>query len=352
MRTIFTNQDIKNYIETIFNGNFAMFKASNGQIPYSNPNSEKIALLDTDNGLEEFVDLAQYLNIKFYSWKERLVEKGDHVYGESSLMPFDSWVDSLNLSLKESYALVEKIDEEVAMSQDLDSATILGKITFLIQADKVSNLDYYITKLKNIYLGNPQEIQNSYGDTIKAFVTLGSLIYDQEPITTQLGECFVVTSNFKITYLADAKTFSDIKVEMSLEGDNNWSEETQTGYLEMPLTKVTLQRLFNTTPLPKYNRPDITGYVSSAVGNTETYTFYDYNKKLSKKLDDLFWRFGAIKIDDVATTIQEPSVPLYIRVTTNGHKYVYRQIIDNMQKSLSNNDFNICSISVKGYGKN
>ena len=343
MRTTFTGDDLKQYIEYLFNGNFATYKASNGSVEYNNPNSEQIVLIDAENGSQTDYDLAQYLNIEFYTWKDRLVEKSSQGIDSSSpLHYFEDWVQSLNFSLKESYALVEKLDEEVVASQDIDSATITGRITFLVQSDKIVNLDYYVSKLRNTYLGQPQTIQNSYGDEIKAFLTLGTLVYEQEPMTTQVGECIVVSSNFRLTYLNDAQVMSDTKIEISLDGTN---------YYEMPITKATSQRVFNTTPLPTYTRPDMTGYVSSSVANVDVLSFYDYNKPLTKEFNTLFWTYGAYKIDDANTTAQEVNIPVWLKITSEGHTYYYKKVIEQMEKVLTNNDFNICSISLKGYGK-
>ena len=58
MRTIFTSEDTKNIIETIFNGNFATYKASSGSVPYENPNSEEIVVLDANLGIKNTYDLA------------------------------------------------------------------------------------------------------------------------------------------------------------------------------------------------------------------------------------------------------------------------------------------------------
>ena len=260
MRTIFTAEDVKNIIENIFNGNLKQSKLSNGKIPYTNPNSEKIMLIDEYDNSKVEKDLAEYLNISFYNWKQRVVEKGDGSIAEDpQLSVFEDWVQSINFSLDESYALVEKIDEEDTASQDIDSAVITGKITFLVQTNKISNLDYYLTKVKNTFLGVPQDIQNSYGDIIKAYIMIGALIYDQEPIMTQVGECVVVSSNFRISYLANAQTYSDTKVEISLDGDDiyNLNGEvvdqqgfpTETKYLTMPITSHTWQNIFASTPL-------------------------------------------------------------------------------------------------------
>ena len=196
MRTTFTNEDVRNLVDKIFNGNLWSYKLK--AQPYDNPNSENLLLIDNDTGERKEVDIAEYLNIKFYTWKNRLVEKG---YGEDErpLSPLETWVASLNFSTNEAYALIETIDEEVVASQDIDSATKTCKISFIIQTNKIKNLDYYVSKLRNIYLGNPQTIQNAYGDNIKAYLMVGALLYDQEPITMQLGECILVSCNFRLS---------------------------------------------------------------------------------------------------------------------------------------------------------
>lgn len=356
MRTIFMTEDVKNVVETIFNGNLALYKASKGEVEYNNPNSETIVLKEANDGLETEQDLAQYLNVKFYTWKERLVSADDTSFEErETLSVFDSWVQSLNVSMNEAYALVEKIDEEVTNSQDIDSATITGRITFLIQADKIKNLDYYISKIRNIYLGNPQEIQNSFGDIIKAYIMMGALTYDQEPIMTQLGETMIVSCNFRISYLNDALSYNDTKVEISLDGDDTYNAsgeiEGTTKYLEMPLTKSTWQNVFTSSSVPTSKRPDLTGYVATALSTVKTLTFYDFNKELSMRFNDLFWKSGCFRYDGILSTVKDVNIPVFVKVTSNGHSYVYKDMVEQMQKVLTNNDFNISSITLKGWGK-
>ena len=131
MKTVFTLEDTKNIFENIFNGNLRLSRLSKGEIAYSNENSENILIVDESDNSQTEKDLAEYLNINFYTWKQRVVDNSDYV--EQPLSVFDSWVQSINFSLNESYALIEKVDEEVTVSQDIDNATYRGKITFLIQ---------------------------------------------------------------------------------------------------------------------------------------------------------------------------------------------------------------------------
>lgn len=356
MRTNFTVEDLRNILDNIFNGNLWQSKYSNGQIAYSNPSSESVVLIDEDTGERTETDLAEYLNIKFYNWKERLVEKNGDGYGGQSYSVFEDWVASLNLSMNEAYALVERIDEEITASQDIDSATITGKVTFLMQTNKIKNLDYYVTKLRNTFVGVPQDIQNSYGDIVKAFIMIGALTYDQEPFTIQLGECMVVSFNFRISYLSNALTYSDTEIAISLTGDDTYDETGAvvgtSKYLTMPITKATFQNIFASKPLPTAERPDLTGIVVSSLSSAKTLSFYDYiNVELSRQFNELFWSSSAYRINGVVQSARGVNIPVYIRIKSSGKTYVYKDVIDNMEKVLSNNDFNISSITLKGWGK-
>lgn len=339
MRTLFTSDNVKNFIEYTFNGNLAEHRA-NPTIAYENKNDEPITLIDSDNGQRTLGSIAEYLNLHFYAWKERLVSQGN-----GSFSVFDDWVQSLNLSFNEAYALVELTDEEVTASQNIDSATKRGRITFLIQTDKINTLEYYLARIKNNLLGKPVPMQNSYGDIIKTYTVMGILSYDEEPSTTQLGECVVVSCNFSITYLNNALAFSDIKVELSLNGD------TDSAYKEMIISEMTWQNLFSSSPIPTATRPDLTGACATALTGVKTITFYDFANELTTAFDALFWRASAYKVNGTLTAAQDVNIPVFVRVTSNGNVYVYKDMIDRMEKKFKNNDFTICSITFKTYGK-
>lgn len=332
MRTIFTTNDIKNIIENIFkNNNFTV---------------------DIDDGEEKKqVKAFDFLNIRFYTWKNRLVETDD--YGEP-YSAYGAWVQSLNLSMDKSYALVELLDEEATASQDIDSSTKVGKITFLIQTNKASVLDYYISKVRNEYLGNPQIIKNASGEALSAYIVLGTLMYDEEPETTQLGECIQVSCGFRLTYLNNAKSYNDIKVSIALDGNftiENGKITSEPVFLEMPFTKITWQNIITSNAMPMANRPDLTGFVATNISCVKTLTFYDFNKELSEKFDELLWSRGCFAKNGYLTATQDVNIPVYIKVVNGENTYIYKDMIDNMQKTLTNNDFTISSITLKGWGK-
>lgn len=363
MRTILTTNDLRNIFDGMFNGNLWASKASHGATAYKNPNSPQIVLIDGDSGEQTQSDLAEYLNIRFYAWRDRLVSVDDEPLSDNTA-PYsvlDKWVQSLNFSMNQSYALVERMDSTVTASHDIDSATIVGKISFLVQTDKVANLDYYVSKLRAQYLGVPQDIQNSFGDIIKAFVVLGDLEYTQEPFMTPLGETIIVTSNFSITYLADALSYSDTEIALSLDGDDLYDENgdvvdangapTASKYMTMPITKATWQNIFGSYSQTMQNRPDLSGFVANSLATACTISFYDFNKTLSARLNDLFWESGCVRLDGKERAVQSVNKPVYVRVKCNGHTYVFKDMISQMEKVIQNGDFNVSSITLRSYAK-
>lgn len=362
MKTILSNEDVKNIFENIFNGNLKQNIASGGAIPYANPNSENIIFTDEAGNQTSTADLAQYLNVEFYAWKKRLIHE-PNAFGafNEEYGYFEEWVQSLNFSLNKAYALVEITDKDIVASPDIDSAEIVGRVSFLVQSNKIKNLDYYVNKLQCAYAGHPQEIQNSYGDDLTAFIVFGALDYEQEPIQTPLGECVVVFFDFRISYIQKARTYSDMEILLSFTGDDivNSNGEvvdingntTATKYKKIALTNASFVAQFINTALPTATRPDLTGAIASGVSNSITLTFYDFDSEAVNEFNALFWAMGAYKIDNVATTRREVNVPMYVKVKTAGQEFIYKCLIDNMQKALVNNDFNVCSISLKTWGK-
>jgi len=315
MRTLFTAEDMLDFVNQIFNGD---------------EYSEKALLIDADDGEQQEVNLADYLNVHFYSWKERIVSV-DRRTGNS--LTFDDWVQSLNYSLKDSYGLVEIVNEEPTVSQTIDGGTIRGRITFLIQTDKIKNLEWYCGKIKNSLLGNPQTVQNSFGESVTAYLQFGALIPDQEPSMTQLGETLVCTWGFAFTYLKGGVPASDYKISIGF---------AQKEYHEITPIKTTWQIISTNKAQPKANAPYNTGFINTAFSLAKTISFYSFD---TSWFEDLFWDIGSEN-----QTYTNVNVPIYIKVERGGKTYEYTDIVDSMQKVISNGDFTVNSISLKNSG--
>lgn len=331
-KTNLTNNDLRIIFEK-------MFKQADEEI-----------LLTNEYGESEKKSMVDYLNLEFYSWKNRL-DSGQDGYSD-----YEEWVDSLNLSLDKSFAMVELLDAEVTPSPDLDNGVYEGTIRFLIQTEKVSSLDYYIQVLRSKYLGKPEVIKNMYGDTIKAYFLFGVLTYDNEISMSQVGEVIETTVGFRITYMSEALVDYDVKVSLSFDGDDEYNENgnpiDDTKYLTVPFIKSTWQTIFVGDPIPKASRPDLTGIVNKNLSKSTTLSFYDFNKELTNRVNDIFWTQGAINVNGVKADMSDINIPVFVKIRTGGKFYVYKYVITHIEKAITNGEFNITSLSMKLWAKN
>ena len=357
MRTNLSTEDIKNIISFIYNGNLAQYRATKGtpdEIPYVNENSENINLYDEQGIFLGEKDLAEHLNIHFYAWKNRLETPKPTDDG------FDEWVSSLNISMNTALACVEVNNNSAVASQDIDAAKITGSITFCMQTNKVALLDTYATKLRNKYLGAPQELTNSFGDTIKTLIGLGIVLYSEEPAMTQLGSTVVVTSNFSVEFLSDAEYYTDVDISFSIGIDPDELEENPNGlkYEKLPLTKASFHSVCNYSACVHANRPDLSGAVNEDIVNSLTLQYFDFKQPLVEELNNIFWSRGAVKVsNDKGETwedniLEDFNIPIFIKIKRkhlNGNitifKYAY--VITEMNKDVTNGEFNVNTLSLK-----
>ena len=349
MRTNFTTEDVKMLIEQIYNGNLAQYKASKGSIPYVNENSEKINLYDETGAPLGEKDLAEYLNIKFYTWKNRLESKKPNDEG------FDAWVDSLNLSMNEAFGIVEVVDEKAVASQDIDAATVTGRVTLVMQTNKVALLDAYAKKLHNQYVGAPFEYTNNLGKNLVLYLNLGVLLYDEEPSMTQLGSTVIVSFNFVISYMTAASTYDDTQIEFSFDKEN-WHK--------LPFSNAKAQKTMTFGAVPYMQHPDITGVVNSAVSDTWAISYFDFkDNELCTELNRVFYELGATEKreegDDTweRTTLAPINAPIYMKISVlypdekKRQEYLYAYTITDMTKQIVNNDFVINALTLRGRSK-
>lgn len=362
MRTVFTLEEAKRVVEGLYNGNLAEYRAKKGAVEYINENSEKILLKDEYGQSLDEKDLAQYLNLHFYTWRNRVVESemGKHftINGQESV---EAWVKSLNGSMNDAYALVELTNTAALASQDIDAGKLTGRVTIIIQANKVALLDYYATKIRNKYLGAPQDITNSFGDIIKAYLGMGILLYDGEPTETQLGETVIVSFNFTIDYLADAFSYADTDISFYIgEEDPDDMETNPLGlhYMHLPLTKASVRSICEYQACVHAERPDLSGAINENIVNSLTLQYFDFkNEELVEELNRLFWERGAIKysVDDDTwenNEIPDFNIPVFMKVKQTYSKggtvyYKYALVITEMNKDITNGEFNVNSVSLK-----
>ncbi len=343
MKTIFTTEDMKNVLDTAFNGNISLVRASNGVVQYENPNDENVVIINAYDGTQREESLAKMLDIEFYAWKERTSEP------ETRNNLFGQYIDSFDSSLKKTYALVEFMGEEAVASVDVDSATDSGLVTFLVQTDKIKNFDYYCRKVRNGFLGVPQTILTADGKELTAFITLGLPQYTEEPSLIQFGECLVAQMTIRMTYLQSANSYADYEFKLSLDGET---------YYPIALTQLTWQEIFTAQSVAKANRPDINGFVSSTKGSLKSLAYFDFKGGATKLLTQKFFEMSAVEIQTgtatpVPTTRGDVNIPIWFSVKDKeaDRTYYYKDVITQMEKVFKNTDFTIASITLRSWGK-
>jgi hypothetical protein len=290
-----------------------------------------------------------------YSWKQRQVE------ASGTYQEYGDWVESLNYSLNQTYGLVETVNEEIYPSQDIDSVSKFGAITFLVPTNKVENLEYYMLKLRTYYAGNPEKIQNQAGDKLTTYILLGTLEYMAEPEMTPFGEVIECKMAYTISYLNEVFNYADMDFQLSFNGDDLYDESgnivdsagdpTTTKYLTMPLIKSTIQDIFTSDPVPRYAMSNLTGIICKAITFVNTISFYDWNLTLTNQMNGFFWGISADRINGIKQVIKSTNIPVYLRVIIDGDSYTYILVVTGMDKVIENGKSNITSLTIKTYGK-
>lgn len=327
MRTFFSNEDMAKLLIDVYN-----------------QSDIEVGITIEETGEHIETTAVSYLDVQFYTWWEHVKTMLEENIDIGANLR-ETWKDSLEKSIGKSYALIEQLDEETISSQDISGATISGRITFLVDANKIDVLEEYMRHIKSKYTGNPIKCETLNGEMVVGYLTLGILLYDQEPMQAQNGEVIAVTLNWKFNYLEVAGTYGDVKLEISLDGD------VDANYKEMPIIKYTWQNIFTKESVPTAERVDLAGFIVKAISLGVTISFYDFEKELTNAINSVFWRLGAIKKNGIVLPKQDVNIPIYLKATIGEDDYTYKCVLTDMQKVFSNNEFTISSITLNGWGK-
>lgn len=332
-KLILTSSDLKNIVMNIFDT----------QVGEDAPTIS----VEDENGNTRNTTIRDYLNIEFYSWKNRLVHENNGEYKNA-----DDWITSLNFYMDKSYGLVELTDKELTASQDVDAGTIYGRITFYIQAHKADTLDYYTAMLSSKYAGSPQEIEDALGHKYSVYMLFGQLIYDEQPSLEQLGEVIQCSCNFSISYMNNGTTYKPNMYELSFDGEI---------YYELPLSEGTQQVIYSGDMVPMQRRVDIGGKINNIASNVLSFSFFDFDSPLVKKINEIYYANGAYSINgELITTKRDVNPVVFVRTkdysnltsdTSEPYVYVYRMTLDTITKNITNSSYLTTTIVLRPYGK-
>lgn len=328
-KLILTASDLREIVKNVFSGN--------DEVPV-------ISVVD-ENGNRAEKSLKDFLNIEFYSWKNRLVHINAGEFAKA-----DDWVTSLNFYMDKGYALVELTDKDLTASQNVDAGTIYGRITFLIQAHKADALDYLTAWLSSKYAGRPQTIQDALGNDFQVYMLFGQLLYNEEPDLEQFGEVIQCSCNFSISYMNNVETYHNDMYSLSFDNET---------YYEIPLSDGTQQSIYTGDMLPLQARPDISGRINSNSSNVLSFSFFDFKSDLVKELNKIYYGNASYSID--GTLIETPrdvNPVIYIKAkdysNANGDEvptYIYKMTIDSISKNVTNGTYLSTTLILRPYGK-
>lgn len=331
MTTSFINSEIRDIFKNMFESN-----------------DYNIYIHNEDSGEETTTSIVDYLNVDFYSWRNRVVD----IDAEHTQIPFQSWVESIEDSMNDAYGLVEIQDETTQISADIDNGTIDCKITFMVNSNKIEQLEAYLAHLREIYKGVPQTIVNRYGKSLKALIFVGALIPVDDPALTQIGDTIFCECGFSISYLLDALAYTDETLQVSFDGTN---------FFDIIVSKDTHQLIFQAQANPKANRPDIAGDIATSATRVETLTFFVFSgSSIMDEIKEIFNKYCAVMVWDnesqeyVEAPIQNIRQEIFIKVESgdgdNKKGYIYKNVFTQIEKVRSNSDFTIMSITMKTSG--
>lgn len=333
MKRQYTNYELKELVKSIFedvNNDFA------------------ITAEDENEEITSVNSIVSYLNIEFYAYKKDL-RTGDYldVYDTDSI---NNWVKSLNVSMNKGFASVELTNNTPMTAYDLDGGTVNGKVNIIIQTDRVANLDFYITWLRNKYVGTFEDIVSN-GTTYTSHIVIGVLEVS-EVYQCALGQCVTATFDISISYLEKAETYQDENIEFSFDN---------TTYYKMPISRLTKSIVFTGKTETRQLQPTTAGTMNSSVSSVYDITYWLLNSNtFMKTLDFDMEKESTYQYSPTVLTPQNPYITtdggivnyvIYIRTKKKNsedteYTFIYKTVITAYTKQVVNNDMTVVSLKL------
>lgn len=329
MKANFTSYELMNIVQGIFN---------------DSENDFAIKIVDSQSTETEVESIKDYLNINFYTFKKEL--KDNEVLDDIDNQ--NKWLLSLNATLNTAYGLVD-LDGNTPMSAyDFDGGAFSGKVSIIIQADKVSNLEFYVAYLRNKYIGKLEDL-NLNGKMYSLHIEIGDFSYDYEPFTSILGQCVIVSFDITAAYMEQAYSYQDETIEFG------FSDNLEGTFYKLAFSKANENLVFTGRGIVAQNRPDLAGNINSSITTTMDFTFWLLkDNEFVNKLQEMMYEYTYYKkIEDseeingyTSDRVVDVNIPIYVKRTYNGKTYLHKMLLNQFGKTYVNNDFTIGSIKL------
>ena len=314
---------------------------------FSDDNNDfSLTITDSDSTETQVDSIEEYLNIEFYTYKKDLKE----IINADDLDGLNHWVISLNESMNKSYGLVELTSNNPITALDINGGNVDGRITLLMQVNKVANLEYFLTTIRNKYIGTFENI-TSDGIDYTSHIVIGNLDYDSEPFECVLGQCVLVSFNISIAYMEQVLTYQDEDIAISFN-----SEFDADTFEKFTFSKATETLLFTGKSMIKQNKPYLSGNINANATYTWSFTFWlNANSAITTTLEDILCKITCDRYYDIEDESYDTfdnlpiNIPVWVRRKKGNIYYYQKAILSQYQKNYVNNDFTIGSIVLNNY---
>ena len=330
MKRQYTDYELKELIKTLFNDN-----------------DFSITTTDSQNNITQVDSIVNYLNIEFYTQKKDL--RDANYFNPFDIDSINQYARSLGISLKKAFGLVEITNNTPMTALDLDGGNLVGKVSVVIQTDRVANLDFYITYLRNKYVGAFEDIV-SQDKTYTSHIVISGLD-KTEVYECALGQCITATFEISIAYLEKAETYQDDTFTISLDNTNFYS---------IPVSRKTKSLIFTGKTQTRQDNPTQSGLVnaSASVALDLTYWLIESNQFFTE-LDFLMEKVSSehYTINSGVTPIRndEINIPVYAKTTRiivdTTYTFYHKYTITSYVKQYVNNDMTIVNLKLGTYAK-
>ena len=329
MKANFTSYELMNIVKGIFE---------------DEENDFSIKITDSQSTETEVDSIKDYLNINFYTFKKEL--KDSEILDDIDNQ--NMWLRSLNATLNTAYGLVDLNGNTPMSSLDFDGGAFNGKVSIIIQSDKVSNLEFYIAYLRNKYIGKLEDLDLN-GNMYSVHIEIGDFSYDYEPFTSILGQCVIVSFDINVAYMEQAYSYQDETIEFGFTDDVNGL------FYKLAFSKANENLVFTGRGIVAQNRPDLAGSINSSVTTNMDFTFWLLkDNEFINQLQEMAYEYTYYKKVSNGTTTNgyteskssEINIPIYVKRTFNGKTYLHKLLLSQFGKTYVNNDFTIGSMKL------
>lgn len=230
-------------------------------------NSEKWDIIEVNQYQEttKEVSIQDFIKLTLFDYKLDLKQENFFEEDEAFNFPnLDNWLNS-NGDTSRTYGLVEIINKNLTASIDIDMGSIASRITFIINQDKAEALESHIDKIRSAYLGKVFDYYNNENKLISMYISLGTLVYESQPIITPLGKTIIVSLDFTIAYISGADTYNNADIMLSLDGN---------AFYKVPMVKVSPNYTFTGKTNISQERPYRSGVINSSVVKSVVMSFW------------------------------------------------------------------------------